>query len=74
MNTLLALLLALLIICAPLAIIMHYITKWRQGREISGDDEQLLDELWQMAQRIEDRVETLEKILDDQENNWRSKT
>ena len=63
-----------IVVCLPLAIIMHYITRWRQGREISRDDEQMLDELWQLAQKVEERVETLERILDDEEQNWRSKT
>ena len=62
-----------LVICLPLIIVMHYVTKWRQGREISGDDEQMLEELWQLAQRIEDRIETLERILDDETRDWRNR-
>ena len=63
-----------MVICLPLIIILHYITKWRQNREISGDDEQMLEDLWAMAQGIEDRIDTLERILDDgEEDNWRMK-
>ena len=62
-----------LVICLPLIIVMHYVTKWRQGREISGDDEQMLEDLWQLAQRIEDRIETLERILDDDSRDWRGR-
>ncbi|MEM1173591.1 MAG: envelope stress response membrane protein PspB [Pseudomonadota bacterium] len=63
-----------MVVCLPLVIILHYITKWRQNREISGDDEKLLEDLWTMAQTIEDRIDTLERILDtDEEDNWRMK-
>jgi phage shock protein B len=52
-----------LTIVAPLAIILHFVTRWKQSREISGDDEQLLEE----------RLATLEKILDDELPEWRKK-
>ena len=54
-----------LIILAPLIIVFHFITKWKQTREMSGDDERMLEELWELSQRLEDRIETLERILDD---------
>ena len=44
-----------LTVLAPLIVIFYFITKWKQTREISGDDERML----------EDRIETLERILDD---------
>ena len=55
-----------LTILAPLIIIFHFITKWKQTREMSGDDERMLEELWELSQRLEDRIETLERILDDE--------
>ena len=33
-----------LTIVAPLFIVLHFVTKWKQGREISGDDEQMLED------------------------------
>ena len=54
-----------LVVLAPLIIIFHFITKWKQTREMSGDDERMLEELWELSQRLEDRIETLERILDD---------
>jgi phage shock protein B len=62
-----------LVIAVPLFIVLHFITKWKQGREISQDDEQLLEDLWQLSQRLEERLETLEKILDDDLPSWRKK-
>lgn len=58
---------------APLFIVLHFITKWRQSREISGGDEKMLEDLWQLSQKLEERLETLERILDDQSPEWRRK-
>jgi len=54
-----------LTVLAPLIVIFYFITKWKQTREISGDDERMLEDLWNLSQRLEDRIETLERILDD---------
>lgn len=48
---------------APLAIVMHYFTRWRANKGLSADDERLLDELWRTAQTLEQRIETMETIL-----------
>ena len=52
-------------VLGPLIVIFYFITKWKQAREISGDDERMLEELWVLSQRLEERIETLERILDD---------
>ena len=62
-----------LTIVAPLFIVLHFVTKWKQGREISGDDEQMLEDLYLLSQRLEERLDTLERILDDDKAEWRSK-
>lgn len=51
---------------APLFIVLHYITKWKQSREMSNDDEQMLEDLWKLSQRLEERLNTLETILSDE--------
>ncbi|MDH3533139.1 MAG: envelope stress response membrane protein PspB [Gammaproteobacteria bacterium] len=58
-------LLLFLTIAVPMYLALHFITKWKQTREFSRDDEQMLENLWQLSQRLEDRLETLERILDD---------
>ena len=57
-------LILLLTIALPLYIIMHFVTRWKQSREYTSDDEQMLEDLWLLSQRLEDRLETLERILD----------
>lgn len=58
---------------APLFIVLHFITKWKQSRAISGEDERMLEDLWAVSQRLEDRLQTLEKILDNELPDWRKK-
>ena len=58
---------------APLFIVLHFITKWKQSREISGGDEKMLEDLWMMSQRFEQRLESLETILDSDLPDWRKK-
>lgn len=62
-----------LTIVAPLMVVLHFVTKWKQSREISGDDEKMLEDMYVMSQRMEDRIITLEKILDDELPDWRKK-
>lgn len=66
-------LIAFLLVPAPLFIILHFITKWKQSREISGGDEEMLEDMWQMSQRLEQRLESLETILDSELPDWRRK-
>jgi len=58
---------------APLFIVLHFITKWKQSREISGGDEMMLEDLWLLARRLEERLESLETILDNELPHWRRK-
>ncbi len=51
-------------VVAPLAIVMHYLTRWREIKSLSPDDERLLDDLWRTAQALERRIESLEIILE----------
>lgn len=44
-------------------LIMHYVTKWKQAPKITDEDEKLLDELYHFARRMEDRVQTVERIV-----------
>lgn len=44
-------------------IIMHYITKWKTSATITTDDEHLLDELYQLAKRLDERMDTVERLV-----------
>jgi phage shock protein B len=61
------------IFVAPLWLILHYTTKRRQAQGLTREDEKMLSDLWQIANRMESRVKTLETILDTQVPLWRDK-
>ncbi len=44
-------------------LIFHYITKWKQAPKITVEDEKLLDEMFNLARRLEDRLNTVERIV-----------
>jgi phage shock protein B len=65
-----------LIVCSILFIglpwvIFHYITKWKTAATLSGSDEKLLDELHDAARRLDDRLNTIERIMTAENPNWR---
>jgi len=60
-----------LVIPLPIFIVFHFITKWKQSRELTGGDENMLEELWQLSGRLESRLEALETILDNESPGWR---
>ncbi|MBJ7378945.1 envelope stress response membrane protein PspB, partial [Sphingobium sp.] len=41
----------------------HYVTKWKQAPKITDEDEKLLDELHLLARRLEERLQTVERIV-----------
>ena len=53
-------------------LIFHYVTQWRRARGISIEDENLLDELHDLARRLDDRMITIERIIQAENPNWRA--
>ncbi|NTZ41750.1 envelope stress response membrane protein PspB [Altererythrobacter sp. SALINAS58] len=43
-------------------IVLHYVTKWKTSATITSDDEQLLEELYNLAKRLDERMETVERL------------
>ncbi len=43
--------------------VFHYVTKWKTAGTITNDDEQLLDELYHLAKRLDDRMDTVERLV-----------
>ena len=62
-----------LAIPVPIFIALHFVTKWKQAREITGGDEKMLEDMWSLSQRLEERLEILERILDSELPEWRKK-
>jgi phage shock protein B len=61
----------LLTVCAPLWIVFHYLTKIKTSKGLSTEDEKMLTEIWESTRAMQDRIETLERILDAQSPSWR---
>jgi phage shock protein B len=57
----------------PIIIVMYFVSKWKQSRELSSSDEAMLEDLWTTSQRLEERLEALETILDNEAPEWRRK-
>lgn len=53
-------------------VLFHYITKWKSAATITTEDENLLDELHDLARRLDDRMVTIERIVQAENPNWRS--
>jgi len=53
-------------------LIFHYLTKWKTAKTITTQDEDLLDELYELARRLDDRMNSVERIVQADNPNWRS--
>jgi phage shock protein B len=51
--------------------ILHFVTKWKSQTGISQQDEALLDELHELARRLDQRIETVERIVAADNPNWK---
>ena len=65
-----------IVICSMLFIglpwiLFHYITKWKTAATITGADEKLLDDLHDLARRLDDRLCSIERIMTAENPNWR---
>jgi phage shock protein B len=44
-------------------VILHYVTKWKTAATITSDDEVLLEELYSLAKRLDERMDTVERLV-----------
>ncbi|OGQ93445.1 MAG: phage shock protein B [Deltaproteobacteria bacterium RIFOXYA12_FULL_61_11] len=65
--------LVLLVVVLPIWIVFNYLGKVRSTRMLSREDEAMLGELWQLARKMENRIVTLETILDADNPSWRKR-
>lgn len=63
----------LISVVLPLIIVLHYVTKWKDAKGLSREDEKMLEEIWASAQKMESRINALETILDDEAADWRKR-
>lgn len=52
-------------------LVLHYITQWKKTSSLTGEDEKLLDEMHYTARRLEDRLNTIERIIAADHPEWK---
>ena len=62
-----------LVIVAPIWLILHYRSKRQVNQGLSEGEYIQLSELSELADKMADRIKTLEAILDAESPEWRSK-
>lgn len=68
------LLVIFLVVVLPIWLVMHYVTRSSADRKLNSKDEALLEELNESARKMEDRIRSLERILDADSPNWRNRS
>ncbi len=64
-------LIVFLIFVAPLWLLLHYRSQRKVGSGLSDIDLQKLESLSGQAEKLQSRIDTLERILDAENPNWR---
>ena len=54
-------------------IVMHYMLQFRKMRTMSERDEQTIEELYESAHRLEDRLRSIERIIAADHPNWKDR-
>lgn len=60
-----------MILVAPIWIIMHYRSLNRSSRSLSNEDRESLDHMLASADKLNERIASLESILDADHPSWR---
>lgn len=45
------------------SIVFHYVTKWKTAPTLTEGDEAMLDELYKLARRLDERMDTVERLV-----------
>jgi phage shock protein B len=53
-------------------LVFHYVTRWKTAATLTNEDEKLMEELYELARRLDERMCTLERIQTAENPNWRS--
>lgn len=61
----------LITVCFPIWIVFHYITKMKTSKGLTVEDEKMLSEIWESTNKMDERINTLERILDIEAPTWR---
>ena len=51
-------------------LIMHYVTKWKTAATLTNDDERMLGDMHELARRLEERLDTVERLVAADNPDW----
>jgi len=51
-------------------IIFHYVTKWKTAATLTNSDERMLEEMNALGRRLEERLETVERLTAQENPDW----
>ena len=60
----------LITICLPLWIIFHYITKMKTSKGLSPEDEKMLSEVWDSANKMQERIDEMNGWVEEGYIEW----
>ena len=58
----------------PIWLVLHYATRNSASKRLTTKDESLLEDLHENARRMEERIHNLERILDADAPEWRTRS
>ena len=62
-----------MVIVAPIWIALHYRSLNRSTRGLSADDRENLERMLETVDKLTDRIDTLESLLDAEHGDWKDK-
>ena len=63
-----------MVVVAPIWLVLHYRSKSQVSQGLSEEEYIQLSDLSEMADKMADRIQTLEAILDAETPDWRNKS
>lgn len=67
-------LIVLATVLGPIWIMFHYITIWKKQGGITPEDQDVLSNLKANSEKLEKRLDIMERILDEEVPGWRNKS
>lgn len=61
------------VVVAPIWLFLHYGSRWRQAKLLTTESERTLAEMADLADKMQSRIENLERLLDATAPDWRKK-
>lgn len=62
-----------LVVVTPIWLFLHYGSRWRQAKLLTTESEKTLAEMADLADKMQSRIENLERLLDTTAPDWRKK-